>query len=144
MDLTGQKDRHVKYMRNKSWPQFEDWKEVFGKDRADVERGVDVAASAGQIYGQREDFAADDGSSQHMTLDELFPDVVFPSGVLPEMIDESQSVTEGGVSGTGSGARVGPGVSRGVATGAASGSSPGGRKKVPKKVIKKQKVVDDR
>ncbi|KAG6394338.1 hypothetical protein SASPL_144922 [Salvia splendens] len=83
------RDRHAKYMRNKSWPQYEDWKEVFGNDRAD-----------GENY--------------------LFPDMVFPEGVLPEMIDESQSATEVG----------GPG----------SGSLRG--KQVAKKVFKKQKVED--
>lgn len=37
-----QKDSNAKYMRNKSWPQIEDWKEIFGKDRADGARRVDV------------------------------------------------------------------------------------------------------
>lgn len=42
-----------------------------------------------------------------MTFEKLFPNEVYPQGVLPEMIDESQYVTEGGVAGSGAGASVG-------------------------------------
>ncbi|KAG6397454.1 hypothetical protein SASPL_143621 [Salvia splendens] len=41
--------------------------------------------------------ADDAGTSHHMTLQDLFPDESFPDGVLPEMVDESQSYTKGGV-----------------------------------------------
>ena len=137
-----QKDRHAKYMRNKSWPQWEDWKEVFGKDQADGERGVDVGTSVAQIYGNKEDLNVDDSTSHPMTLEELFPDEIFPEGVLPEMIDESQSVTEGGLPGSVSGVGAGAGGSNGVAAGTGSGSGSGAPKKLTKKVIKKQKVED--
>ncbi|XP_047945776.1 uncharacterized protein LOC125192284 [Salvia hispanica] len=144
------KDKHAKYMRNKSWPQFEDWKEVFGTDRADGERGVDLGEAVGKIYGSKAEVGTEDGISQHMTLEELFPDEVFPEGVLPEMVDESQSVTEGGLTagapaGTGeggvSGTAAAAGGSGSAATGG-SGSGSGAAKKVPKKVIKKRKVED--
>ncbi|KAG6390402.1 hypothetical protein SASPL_148136 [Salvia splendens] len=107
LDVCTQKDRHVKYMRNKSWPQYEDWKEVFGQDRADGERGIDVSAAAGTIYGQQNEVPVDEAISPHMTFAELFPDEPIPDGILPDMIDDSQSVTEGGVPGSGAGVDVG-------------------------------------
>ncbi|KAG6382510.1 hypothetical protein SASPL_157822 [Salvia splendens] len=107
LDVCTQKERHAKYMRNKSWPQYEDWKEVFGQDRADGERGIDVSAAAGTIYGQQNEVPVDEAISPHMTFAELFPDEPIPDGILPDMIDDSQSVTEGGVSGSGAGVDVG-------------------------------------
>ena len=32
-----QKDVYVRFMRDRSWPYFDDWKQIFGKDRANVE-----------------------------------------------------------------------------------------------------------
>ncbi|KAG6418782.1 hypothetical protein SASPL_120987 [Salvia splendens] len=139
------KDRHAKYMRNKSWPQYEDWKEVFGQDRADGERGVDVAAAVGTIYGNTNATLVDDVISPHMTFAELFPDEPIPDGILPEMIDDSQSVTEGGVPGSAASVDVGPGAGAGVcpapAVGACSGSASGAGLKVTNKVVKKRKRI---
>ncbi|KAG6430448.1 hypothetical protein SASPL_108515 [Salvia splendens] len=140
------KDRHAKYMRNKSWPQYEDWKEVFGQDRADGERGIDVSAAAGTIYGQQNEVPVDEAISPHMTFAELFPEEPIPDGILPDMIDDSQSVTEGGVPGSGAGVDVGTvsgtGVRQPHAVGAASGSGSGPEQKLTKKVMKKRKVED--
>ncbi|XP_047955247.1 uncharacterized protein LOC125201252 [Salvia hispanica] len=113
------KDNNARYMRNKSWPQYEDWKEVFGVDRADSERGADVAASADKIYGQKEVSPDAVGPSHPMTFEELFSDEVFPDGVLPEMVDEGQFVTEGGAAMTGAGAGSGTGASVGAGKGVA-------------------------
>ncbi|KAG6411673.1 hypothetical protein SASPL_129757 [Salvia splendens] len=140
------KDRHAKYMRNKSWPQYEDWKEVFGQDRADGERGIDVSAAEGTIYGQQNEVPVDEAISPHMTFAELFPDEPIPDGILPDMIDDSQSVTEGGVPGSGAGVDVGTvsgaEVRQPHAVGAASGSGSGPEQKLTKKVMKKRKVED--
>ncbi|XP_047963813.1 uncharacterized protein LOC125208272 [Salvia hispanica] len=32
-----EKDVYVRFMRDRSWPYFDDWKQIFGKDRANVE-----------------------------------------------------------------------------------------------------------
>ncbi|XP_041989966.1 uncharacterized protein LOC121741312 [Salvia splendens] len=93
------KDSNAKYMRNKSWSLIDDWKEIFGKDRADGAKKVDVGDAVGRIYGTKEYPADDAGTSHHMTLQDLFQDESFSDGVLPEMVDESQSYTEGGCSG---------------------------------------------
>ncbi|KAG6394425.1 hypothetical protein SASPL_145009 [Salvia splendens] len=103
------KDRHAKYMRNKPWPQYEDWKEVFGNNRANGEKRIDVSAAAGTIYGNKDEAPAADETSTHMSLQDLFPDMVFPERVLPEIIDESQSSTEGGEPGSAVDVGVGAG-----------------------------------
>ncbi|KAG6392948.1 hypothetical protein SASPL_147177 [Salvia splendens] len=119
-----------------------DWKDVFGNDRADGEKRIDIGAAAGTIYGNKDEAPAADETSTHMSLQDLFPDMIFPEGVLPEMIDESQSATEGG--GPGSAVDVGVGAGgeavggTGTTIGAASGSGSMGGKKVSKKVLKKQ------
>ncbi|KAG6406341.1 hypothetical protein SASPL_133941 [Salvia splendens] len=145
-DLFCKKDRHAKYMRNKPWPQYEDWKEVFGQDRSDGERGVDVPTAASTIYGHENDVVPDEAISPHMTFAELFPDEPIPDGLPPAIIDDSQSVTEGGVHGSAASVDAGPVSGFGVcpvpAVGAASGPGTGARQKVTKKVNKKRKVED--
>ncbi|KAG6405247.1 hypothetical protein SASPL_132834 [Salvia splendens] len=136
-DLFCKKDRHAKYMRNKPWPQYEDWKEVFGQDRADGERGVDVPTAAGTIYGHENDVVPDEAISPHMTFAELFTDEPIPDGLPPAIIDDSQSVTEGGVHGSAASVDAGPVSGSGVcpvpAVGAASGPGTGHAKKLPRK-----------
>ncbi|KAG6385284.1 hypothetical protein SASPL_154116 [Salvia splendens] len=84
-----EKDSNAKYMRNKSWPMFSDWKEIFGKDRADGLKGMDTGEAVQKIYGYKADVGDSSAKSSPITLDELFPDEVFPGGVMPEMVDES-------------------------------------------------------
>ncbi|XP_042024830.1 uncharacterized protein LOC121771989 [Salvia splendens] len=86
-----QKDINAKYMRNKSWPMFNDWKEIFGKDRADGLNVMDTGEAVQKIYGSKADAGSSSAKSSPMTLDELFPDEVFTGGVVPEMVDESTS-----------------------------------------------------
>ncbi|KAG6403671.1 hypothetical protein SASPL_135899 [Salvia splendens] len=86
-----EKDSNAKYIRNKSWPMFSDWKEIFGKDRADGLKGMDTGEAVQKIYGSKVDVGESSAKSSPITLDELFPDEVFPGGVVPEMVDESTS-----------------------------------------------------
>ncbi|KAG6404973.1 hypothetical protein SASPL_132552 [Salvia splendens] len=60
-----QKDSNAKYMRNKSWPMLSDWKEIFGKDRAEGLKGWTLGRRCKRFMGQ--------------------------SGVMPEMVDECTS-----------------------------------------------------
>ncbi|KAG6423912.1 hypothetical protein SASPL_114320 [Salvia splendens] len=84
--------------------------------------------------------------SPHMTFAELFPDEPIPDELPPAIIDDSQSVTEGGVHGSAASVDAGPVSGSGVcpvpAVGAASGPGTGARQKVTKKVNKKRKVED--
>ncbi|XP_057767710.1 uncharacterized protein At2g29880-like isoform X2 [Salvia miltiorrhiza] len=44
------KDSNATKMRFKSWPMFEDWKEVFGKDRANGSNAEDVMEAMHKMY----------------------------------------------------------------------------------------------
>ena len=76
-------------MRNKSWPLIEDWKAVFGKDRPEGERGVDTGKAVEKIYENKDESSDYADTSHPLTFEELFPDEVFPPGVLPEMMDDN-------------------------------------------------------
>ncbi|KAG6419026.1 hypothetical protein SASPL_121234 [Salvia splendens] len=69
-----------------------DWKEIFGKDRAEGVRSVDTRDAVHKIYGSKADLNEDSEKSSPPTLEELFPNEVFHDDVLPEMVDESTSV----------------------------------------------------
>ncbi|XP_042058843.1 uncharacterized protein LOC121803212 [Salvia splendens] len=86
-----QKDSNAKYMRNKSWPMLSDWKEIFGKDRTEGLKGMDTMEAVQKIYGSKIDVGESSAKSSPITLDELFPDEVFPSSMMPEMVDDSTS-----------------------------------------------------
>ncbi|KAG6389187.1 hypothetical protein SASPL_150646 [Salvia splendens] len=87
-----QKDNNAKYMRNKSWPLLNDWKEIFEKDRSERIWSVDTGDAVRRIYGSKVHLNEDSDKSSPLTLDELYPDHVFPEGVILEMVDESTSV----------------------------------------------------
>lgn len=46
---TDQLDPNARLMRHKSWPYYEDWKEIFGKDRATGENAEDIAEAWNDI-----------------------------------------------------------------------------------------------
>ncbi|KAG6387119.1 hypothetical protein SASPL_152304 [Salvia splendens] len=82
------KDSNARYMRNKAWPQIEDWKEVFGNDRAGGVKVVDLGDAVQKIYGNKVDLPDEADKSHPMTFEELFPDEVFPlSGAHPATVE---------------------------------------------------------
>ncbi|KAG6398831.1 hypothetical protein SASPL_140302 [Salvia splendens] len=74
-------DNNARYMRNKSWPLWEEWKEIFGKDRAVGARSRGAAESAAMMHGSR---PMDMDVDYHPSLDELFPDEVVANEVVGE------------------------------------------------------------
>ncbi|KAG6424617.1 hypothetical protein SASPL_115035 [Salvia splendens] len=46
------KDGNARFMRGKSWPYFDDWKEIFGKDRANGEGAEDIMDAVNNICSQ--------------------------------------------------------------------------------------------
>ncbi|KAG6411087.1 hypothetical protein SASPL_129161 [Salvia splendens] len=83
---------------------------------------IDLGDAVQKIFGNKVDIPDEAGTSHPMTFEELFPDEAFPPGVLPEMIDESQSTTEGAAAAAGSNSRAGAGSGSGAGVGAGSGS----------------------
>ncbi|XP_057765001.1 uncharacterized protein At2g29880-like [Salvia miltiorrhiza] len=58
-------DNNAENMRFKSWPLFEDWKQIFGKDRATGEHAEDVMEAVNKVYAA-DNMAQDSlGQSSH-------------------------------------------------------------------------------
>ncbi|XP_041994795.1 uncharacterized protein LOC121745084 isoform X1 [Salvia splendens] len=51
-DQIVQADKETKYMRNKSWPLWETWKTIFGKDRASGVAAEEIGAAAKSLRAQ--------------------------------------------------------------------------------------------
>ncbi|KAG6412169.1 hypothetical protein SASPL_124839 [Salvia splendens] len=79
LDRSG-KDSNAKYMKNKSWPML-----------SEGVKGMDTGEAVQKIYGSNVAVGESSAKSSPITLEKLFPDEVFPSGLLPEMVDESTS-----------------------------------------------------
>ncbi|KAG6415881.1 hypothetical protein SASPL_123300 [Salvia splendens] len=71
-------------MRNKSWPLWEEWKEIFGKDRVVGARSRGAAESATMMKAAREQTNGYVDGDYHPSLDELFPDEVVGEHAIPE------------------------------------------------------------
>lgn len=68
-----QANNHAKHMRYKSWPFYEDWKSIFGKDRG-TGSGAEEVAEADDVLNAPEASIADE-SQPNMSpyhLDDLF------------------------------------------------------------------------
>ncbi|XP_057801115.1 uncharacterized protein LOC131016440 [Salvia miltiorrhiza] len=88
-------DPNARLMRYKSWPMFEDWKEVFGKDRATGEHAEDLLDALNDMQRRENMNELTPESEYHVNLDGI---------TTTEMIDESvgQSSQETAVGPTGS------------------------------------------
>ncbi|KAG6421362.1 hypothetical protein SASPL_117913 [Salvia splendens] len=62
-----QADKDTKYMRNKSWPLWETWKTIFGKDRASGLAAEEVGAAAKSVRAQVRDDSSDNSGKQTST-----------------------------------------------------------------------------
>ena len=61
-----QADSHAKHMRYKSWPFYEDWQSIFGKDRAAGGRAEEVAEADDVLHAP--DTSIADESQPNMSL----------------------------------------------------------------------------
>ncbi|KAL1557052.1 hypothetical protein AAHA92_10867 [Salvia divinorum] len=85
-------DSNAKYMRNKSWPYWEDWNIIFGKDRASGVRVEDVSCADEILYGRSTSVA--DESQPNLTsynLDDFFTEEQIQEGLNHEALGESET-----------------------------------------------------
>lgn len=61
-------------MRNKSWPLYDEWKEIFGKDRANGENAEDVRDTFYDILREGNVHEDETGGDYHVNLDSLYTD----------------------------------------------------------------------
>ncbi|KAG6384860.1 hypothetical protein SASPL_153679 [Salvia splendens] len=65
-------DSNAKYMHNKAWPLFNDWKGIFGKDRANGFRAEDMHPAAEKLYGHPTPIPETQPSDYNFSLDDLY------------------------------------------------------------------------
>ncbi|KAL1567872.1 hypothetical protein AAHA92_03299 [Salvia divinorum] len=83
-------DINAKYMRYKSWPYLEDWKAIFGKDRAVGVRAEDVSSADDILYGK--DASVADESQPNLSpyhLDDFFTEEQIQEGLNVDPTTES-------------------------------------------------------
>ncbi|KAG6436803.1 hypothetical protein SASPL_101705 [Salvia splendens] len=68
-----QADRDAKFMRNKSWPLWEQWTVIFGKDRASG--GTDGAR---EVHMHNVAHNDDPSNDYHVSLEDLFDEPIIP------------------------------------------------------------------
>ncbi|XP_057779816.1 uncharacterized protein LOC130998418 [Salvia miltiorrhiza] len=67
-----QKDNNACLMRNKSWPYYDDWKEIFGKDRANGETAEDMMNAAHDMYCNIDLSQTHGNGEYHVRMDHIF------------------------------------------------------------------------
>ncbi|XP_057797372.1 uncharacterized protein LOC131013315 [Salvia miltiorrhiza] len=65
------KDNNARLMRNKSWPYLDDWKEIFGKDRATGDVAEDVMEVAHEMYRNIDLAQPNVDGDYHVSLEDL-------------------------------------------------------------------------
>ena len=75
----------MKYMRDKAWPHWDTWNEVFGKECAGGGKALDSAETVKMLpfvqRNEQETFTEFVGANYPMSFEELFPDEVIPEGM---------------------------------------------------------------
>ncbi|XP_057777941.1 uncharacterized protein LOC130996661 [Salvia miltiorrhiza] len=65
-------DKSVGNFRYKSWPYLEDWKLIFGKDRATGDEAEDLMEAAHDMYRKIDLSQLNDGGDYHVSLEDIF------------------------------------------------------------------------
>ncbi|XP_042001907.1 uncharacterized protein LOC121751256 [Salvia splendens] len=86
-----QKDSNARYMRNKSWPHWDSWKEIFGKNCVVCVRAKDAGEAVAKMKASQEHTNGYVEGDYHVSLDELFPDEVVAEHVILEQGEGSHT-----------------------------------------------------
>ena len=69
-------DKKAKFMRYKSWPLWEDWKLIFGKDRATGGTAEDLEVAADEVRDRMAGGSADHDNDYHPSFEDFLPNDV--------------------------------------------------------------------
>ncbi|XP_057769446.1 uncharacterized protein LOC130989450 [Salvia miltiorrhiza] len=84
-------DDNAKNMRYKSWPYFDQWSEIFGKDRATKDVAEDLMEAARQMYHNIDLTQPQDADGDyHVTLDDMNENVPLADSVSQTQQAESE------------------------------------------------------
>ncbi|XP_057807932.1 uncharacterized protein LOC131022462 [Salvia miltiorrhiza] len=67
-----QKDNNARFMRYKSWPYLDAWKEIFGKDRANGDMAEDMMEATHDMYRDIDLSQPHGDGDYHVNLDDIF------------------------------------------------------------------------
>ncbi|KAL1548833.1 hypothetical protein AAHA92_17017 [Salvia divinorum] len=83
-------DSGARFLRNKAWPYYDDWKIVFGKDRANGDAAKDTDAAVGQMNVQPLPASTNGvGNEYRISFDDSFGQTKENDHVSPDTTDES-------------------------------------------------------
>ncbi|KAG6389136.1 hypothetical protein SASPL_150595 [Salvia splendens] len=84
-----QADKDTKYMRNKSWPLWETWKTIFGKDRASGLAAEEVGAAAKSVRAQVSGGSQVYENDYHPSFEDFITEPYTPVSTNNEVRDDS-------------------------------------------------------
>ncbi|KAG6387509.1 hypothetical protein SASPL_152701 [Salvia splendens] len=84
-----QADKETKYMRNKSWPLWETWKTIFGKDRASGSVAEEMGAAAKSLRAQVSGISQVNENDHLPTFEDFIPEPFTPLSNNNEVLDDS-------------------------------------------------------
>ncbi|KAL1547681.1 hypothetical protein AAHA92_16006 [Salvia divinorum] len=82
-------DPNARGMRNKTWPYWEQWNEIFGKDRANGAGAEDIMDAVNELYSQQRPYSTEQGQNYNPGLEGLSATVPLPKQSTPEGAEES-------------------------------------------------------
>ncbi|XP_057780224.1 uncharacterized protein At2g29880-like [Salvia miltiorrhiza] len=85
------KDQNARLMRLKSWPMLDDWKVVFGQDRATGEHAEDLMDAVTDMFRRRNTAEDTPDDVYHVQLDDIENEVVDESASQSKKVDEGAS-----------------------------------------------------
>ncbi|KAG6416037.1 hypothetical protein SASPL_123459 [Salvia splendens] len=84
-----QADKEAKFMRNKSWPLWETWKTIFGKDRASGVAAEEIGAAARSLRAQLSGGSQVNENDYHPFFDDFIPEPYTSLSNNKELHDDS-------------------------------------------------------
>ncbi|XP_057811504.1 uncharacterized protein At2g29880-like [Salvia miltiorrhiza] len=85
-------DKNVTNFRYKSWPYLEDWKLIFGKDRATGDEAEDLMEAAHDMYRKLDQL--DENGDYHVSLEDIFENEILGDNVSQTRIPEESVPVE--------------------------------------------------
>ncbi|XP_042054260.1 uncharacterized protein LOC121799018 isoform X1 [Salvia splendens] len=82
-------DKEAKFMRNKSWPLWETWKTIFGKDRASGLAAEEIGAAAKSLRAQFAGGSQVNENDYHLSFEDFIPEPYTPVSNNNELHDDS-------------------------------------------------------
>ncbi|KAL1532856.1 hypothetical protein AAHA92_32816 [Salvia divinorum] len=88
-------DTNARFMHDKSWPQYDDWQEIFGKDRANGSGAEDIMEALNGLYSVERPGTSDGGGLNAPTDDTSADDSMNVNSLHEAPVDSTCQSAEG-------------------------------------------------